>query len=184
MRADRRLLRVLRFFAAGAFLLALRATFLGFLPVRLLAAALPRLALALLFLMALFAFLALVTFFTDFLPGLLDRERERERERERDFERDRERERDRGLEPDLERDRERVRDLVFLATAWPGEGDAPWRSLNEPPLLMRAFPFTPRAKATFTCRGVTLFVPACDFRKAKIALALDPFLSFKEAMAS
>ena len=160
MRADRRLLRVLRFFVAAAFLLARRATLLGFFPVRLLATALPRLALALLFLMAFFAFLALVTFFTDFLPGLLDRERERER----DFERDRERERDRGLEPDLERDRERVRDLVLLATAWLGEGVATWRSLNEPPLLMRAFAFTPRAKATFTCRGVTLFVPACDFR--------------------
>jgi len=105
-----------------------------------LAADLPRLALRLLG--AFFAFLAfalafLVTFFTDFLPGLFDFERERDRER--------------VLERDLVRDRERDRDLFTL-------------SLNEVPLLTRAFDFTPRAKASLSCRAVTRFVPGCDVR--------------------
>lgn len=107
MRADRRrLLRIFR--GAAAFLFTLRATFLLLFGVRrLLAAAFPRLALGFL-VTFLTNFLALVTVFTDFLPGLLDRDRERDRERERD--------RDlleRVLEADLERERDR--DLVSLA---------------------------------------------------------------------
>jgi len=88
----------------------------------------------------------LVTFFTDFLPRRLDFERERDRERrllERDLERDRER--------DRERDLERDRDLVNL-------------SLNAVPFLTRAFAFTPRFKASLSCRGETFFVRAFDLR--------------------
>lgn len=100
-----------------------------------------------------------MTFFTDFLPGLFDRERERERERERD--------RDlleRVLDPDLERDRERLRDLVLFLAPFLALGLGTWRSLNEAPLLTSALDFTPRAKATLTCRGETPFVASCDWR--------------------
>lgn len=89
-----------------------------------------------------------MTFFTDFLPGLFDRERERERDRER------------VLETDLDRERERVR----LATPFFALGLDTWRSLNEVPLLARALDFTPRAKATRNCRGEALFVAGCDAR--------------------
>ena len=105
MRADRRrLLRIFR--GAAGFLFTLRATFLLLFGVRrLLAAAFPRLALRFL-VTFLTTFLALVTVFTDFLPGLLDRDRERDRERERDRD---------LLERVLEADLERERDLVSLA---------------------------------------------------------------------
>lgn len=88
-----------------------------------------------------------MTFFTDFLPGLFDRERERERDRERVF------------EADLDRDRVRLATPPFLAL-----GLDTWRSLNEVPLLARVLDFTPRAKATRNCRGEALFVAGCDAR--------------------
>lgn len=160
MRADRRLLRILRGLGAALFLLALRAALLFLFPARF-AAAFPRLALRLLMVFfaaaAAGAFLALVIFFTDFLPGLFDRDRERERERDRDL-------LERVLEPDLERDRDRVRDRVLRATPFFALGLETWRSLKEAPLLTSAFDFTPRAKATFTCRGEALFVAGCDLR--------------------
>lgn len=112
------------------------------------AADFPRLALRLLgafFALLAFALAFLVTFFTDFLPGLFDLERERERVFEPDLERDRVRDRDR------ERERDRDRDFFAL-------------SLNEVPLLTRAFDLTPRAKATLSCIGETFFVPGCDVR--------------------
>lgn len=113
MRADRRLfLRTLRDLGAALLLLALRVARLDFFPTRLLAAAFPRLALVLRLFTTFFALLALVTFFTDFLPGLFDLERERDF----DFERDRDL-LERVLEADLERERDRVLDLVLLATA-------------------------------------------------------------------
>lgn len=109
------------------------------------AADFPRLGLRLLgafFALLAFALAFLVTFFTDFLPGLFDLERERVFEP--DLERDRVRDRD--------RDRERERDRDFAL------------SLNAVPLLTRAFDLTPRAKATLSCIGETFFVPGCDVR--------------------